>query len=148
MEFFKEQVHSYISGLDEKQVKKMELNSLLNLIDMFNDISDVEVEGSFSKLSKLIINIINEETPSYKEYKRDFNVLKKLVRKTYGFIKKGTLKEESIGAGVAIGVALGVAIPSGGNVAFMSIGIPIGIAIGAGIGRKREKEAEEKGLLY
>jgi|LGOV01.1.fsa_nt_gb hypothetical protein len=148
MEFFKEQIHSFISRLDEKQVKKMELNTLINLIDKFNNIDDVEVEGSFNILNKLIVNIINEENPSYKEYKSNFNTLKKLVRKNYGFVKKGTLNEESIGVGVAIGVAIGAGLSSASNPAFMGVGIPIGIAIGAGIGSKREKEAEEKGLLY
>ena len=147
MEYYKEKIHSLLSRLNEKQIKKMELNTLLNLIEKFRDINDIEIESSFKKLVTLIAEISNEEKPSYREYKSDFSILRKLARKNYGYIKKGALSEESIGFGLAIGVAIGAGMTTI-NSGMMGVGIAIGIAIGAGIGSKREKEALEKGILY
>ena len=147
MEFSKNRVQSLMNRYDDKTLKKLGLQSLLNLPSKFEDKVDDEVNKSYDEVVSSLEDTLNMEKPKYKTYKSKYSLLKKLVRKKYGLLKKDEISSEYIGFGIAIGVAIGAGLSSV-NGGMIGVGIAIGLAIGAGIGSQKEKEAEKAGKTY
>ena len=133
----------------DEERSKLKIHVLRNLIQKLEQDENEEIAAD---LEKLIQNIPKPGANwgARNEFRKSLKSIQKKVRMIFGYVQKGTLKNEAsgkwMGAGLAIGVALGSGMENQGA------GIPIGIAIGAGIGSSKgaaaEKKAEQDGLVY
>lgn len=135
------------SDINDKKKKKYRVQTLIDLCQKLNDKQYIENEVLIQETVELLDDLSKNSELKAKSYLKSFFQLRMVVKQKYGYIPKGQLKEEYIGAGVAIGVGLGVAL-SVVNPVLLAVGIPVGVALGAAFGEKKEKAAEEKGLLY
>jgi hypothetical protein len=132
---------------DEKQLKKLKVNSLINLYVKLIDLENADVEKSMLDLKKILKNIEDKEPKQNRIYRKEFESLKKIVIKEFGFHQKGSIVENHIALGLVFGIAIGASLTS-----FLAsssgIGLVLGMAIGSAIGTKKEKEEEIAGNLY
>lgn len=144
--------------LDSKQIKKLSIEELKNLlaklidkqlIDGSETAKDVEIliNQVFDDLDDVIKSRVLNKV-ELKAYKKSYSTLVAKVKDVYNLVATGSLQSEYMGIGIALGTGIGVALMAATNPAFMSIGTGIGIAIGAGIGAQKEKEAKAEGRLY
>ncbi len=131
----------------EKQLKRLQVESFNRLVDKLDDIENPDIDRAIANVISLLDTVYQEDGIKPPEYLRAYKEVKKDVRKTYGYVQKGTISSEYVGIGVSIGVAFGAAFTTI-NPAFIGIGIPIGIAIGAALGNQKESEAEKDGKVY
>lgn len=141
------QVLYYKGHLNEKEVKRLDLNTLERLIIKVKIHQDSEIIQCLDQMINEIKLISTEPKTKKRSYYKKFNELGALVKAKYGYVSKGTTQSTYLAIGVSIGTALGVAF-MGSNPAFIGIGIPIGVAIGVAIGSSKEKELEKQDKLY
>jgi len=132
---------------DKKIIKKLKINSLINLNNKLIDLENADIEKSMLELKNVLRNIADEEPKQYRIYRKEFESLKKIVIDEFGYHQKGSIIEKHIGLGLVFGVAIGAALSSV-NTSFVGIGLVLGMAIGSAIGTRKEKEEEAKGNLY
>ncbi len=132
---------------DKKIIKKLKIDSLINLSLKLIDLENREIEKSMLELKSTLRNIADNEPKQYRLYRKEFDSLKKMVIDEFGFHQKGSIIEKSIALGLVFGVAIGATltslVPS-----FAGIGLVLGMAIGSAIGSKKEKDEEAAGNLY
>lgn len=141
------QIHYYRNHLNEKDVKRLDLDTLERLIKKVRVYEDAEIIQCLDQLINEIKLISKDPKTKKKVYFSKFNELGALVKTKYGFVAKGTTQSTYLAMGVAIGTGLGAAF-MGSNPAFMGIGIPIGVAIGVALGTSKEKALEKEDKIY
>jgi hypothetical protein len=132
---------------DEKQIKKLNVESLMRLNDKIKDLESDDVEKSLVEIKRILRNISDKEPKQNRLYNREFELLKKKVIDEFGYHEKGSIMAKYTGLGLVFGVAIGAGL-STASAAFSGAGIAIGLAIGAGIGSKKEKEEVAAGNIY
>jgi len=132
---------------NEKLIKKLGINSLIDLTEKILDLESDDVEKSIIEIKRILKNIADGEPKQNRLYNKEFELLKKKVIDEFGYYQKGSIVEKYVGFGLVFGVAIGAGFSSF-SAAFSGAGIAIGLAIGAGIGTKKEKEEEEAGNIY
>ncbi len=144
---YRQMVQTIIDRFDEKQIKKLHLEVLLNLLNKVNDIDDSELEDKISRVVRILGDLESSGTLKSKEYQKSFAELTKHIRTKYGYVAKGDIQSESVALGIGIGVVFGTLLISI-NAGFMAIGIAVGAGIGTAIGTRKEKAEYEKGNIY
>ena len=132
---------------DKKIIKKLKIDSLINLNNKLVDLENDDVEKSMLELKNILRNTADKEPKQYRLYRKKFESLKKTVIDEFGFHQKGSIIEKHIGLGLVFGVAIGAGLSSV-SASFSGLGLVLGIAIGSGIGTKKEKDEEAAGNLY
>ncbi len=132
---------------DKKMIKKLKIESIVNLNNKLRDLESETVEKSLTELKRILRNIADKEPKQYRLYRKELEILKKTVVDEFGYHQKGSIIEKYVGLGIVFGVAIGAGFSSM-NVAFSGAGIALGLAIGSGIGSKKEKDEEEAGNIY
>lgn len=134
-------------NFDKKILKKLRIDSLINLTNKLIDLENSDVEKSMLELKSILRNIADKEPKQYRVYRKEFEGLKKIVIDEFGFHQKGSIIEKNVSLGLVFGVALGAAFTST-MASSAGIGLVLGMAIGSAIGTNKEKEEEAAGNLY
>jgi len=151
-------VRGFARDLDDKQIKKLNIEQFRNLLAALTDkklIDETEaaksvqllVEEVYDDLSGLLRSRDMDKV-AFKAYKKLYAKLKLKVKEAFNLEPIGSIQSQYMAIGIAIGTSIGVAISAATNPGMMSIGIAVGVAIGAAIGRQKEKEAKEEGRLF
>lgn len=130
-------------GFTEKEKEKYNVEHLINLSEKLRDCEDQDVINLMLSLK----DQLNEEKVDLKTFRKDYSSLTTIVSSRFGLKEKGSLQGQYAGLGIALGAGLGAAFTSVFT-ASLAIFIGAGLAIGTGIGSQKEKEAEEKDLLF
>ena len=147
MENYKQQLLNEISKREEKLVKKYQLEVFMNLIEKVKDKEDDELNRQIEYLLTTLSKFEVMPRTYERFYKRGFSALKSYVRKTFGYVAKGTIAGEHMALGVGIGIVFG-ALLSGVNAGFIGIGLALGAGLGIATGQSKEKEEEKNGNTY
>jgi hypothetical protein len=147
MNNYQEIINSYYEKLDLKKQKQLNPKLLLRLNEKILQHDNEDIEILLKETVDFLKSASDGDKTSVTNYKKHFSKLTKIVRKTYGYVAKGTIVGEYMAMGIALGVAFGAAFIAI-NPALMVIGLPIGIALGLSLGQNKEKEAEKDDLLY
>ena len=135
----------------EKQIKKLVIESIINLGDKLRDFEDTEVTQIMSDLSSRLLDFDFNDRASLKDYRYQVKKVKDLVKTKWNLNERGTIVSYYTALGVAFGPALGTTYaafnPEQSGTA-IAIGIPIGIAIGSAIGSSKEKKLDKEGKVY
>lgn len=132
---------------DKKMIKKLRIESLINLNKKLRDLESEKVEKSFIELKRILRNIADKEPEQYRLYRKEIEILKRIVIDEFGYYQKGSITEKYVGFGLVFGVAIGAGLSSAAT-ALSGVGIAVGLAIGALIGAKKEQLEEEVGNIY
>ena len=132
---------------DEKVIKKLKIESLLNLTEKIADLESIDVEKSLIEMKKILRNIAEKEPKQNRLYNKEFELLRRKVIDEFGYHQKGSIIAKYVGFGLVFGVAIGAGLSSA-SATFTGAGIAIGLAIGSGIGTQKEKVEEEAGNIY
>ena len=141
------EINHITKDFDEKIIKKLKINSLINLYVKLLDLENADIEKSMLDLKKILKNIEDKEPKQNRIYRKEFKRLKKIVIKEFGFYQKGSIIENHITLGLVFGIAIGASLTTF-VVSSSGIGLVLGMAIGTAIGTKKEKEEEIAGNLY
>jgi len=141
------EIERLVSELDEKRFKKLQIQTLLNLIRKISEKQNEEIDQMLSNIVLYLQDVNHIESFQRHAYERQFSALKKTVRNTYGYVAKGDIPNEKMAIGIGIGVAIGAGLMSV-NSAFIGAGIAIGVAVGLSLGSAQEKKEEENGNIY
>ncbi|MCH4890828.1 hypothetical protein EZV73_24830 [Acidaminobacter sp. JC074] len=137
--------HTFISNtkdLGDKEREKYQIDHIINLSDKIKaDDKDI------SKMLYSINDLFLDETVDSKIFKKLYDQLRKTVDERYGFKQKDSIRNHYAGLGLLFGVSLGVSLTSI-ITSSLAIFLSLGLCLGSVIGMKKEKEAEEKDLLY
>jgi len=142
-----EQSNSLISQLDDKTKKKLQTQTLLNLMTKIKDNVHPEIEQLLLDVTTTIQGATELSSFQKNLYNKQLTLLKKTVKKEFGYIAKGDIIAERMAIGVGFGVAIGAGLMAV-NAAFLGVGIAVGVALGLSIGTTQEKKEEEKGNIY
>lgn len=127
----------------EKENNKYKVEHLINLSEKLISCDDEDV----IHLMLSVKERLNQEPIDLKAFRKEYNKLATIVSSRFQLKEKGSIQGQYTGLGIALGTGIGAAFTSL-MTASVAIGVSIGLAIGTGIGSQKEKEAEEKGLLY
>lgn len=142
-----EAIKSLSFEYDKRQKTKFKIDLFSRLCKKLENESNSEIDELIKTTYEFLRNMNTNEYKQSREYNKKLSLLRKKVKEVYGYTAKNELKEQYMGIGVALGVVFGASFTTI-NLAFVGIGLPIGLAIGVAIGQQKEKEAEEKDLLY
>lgn len=142
-----DEINALVSQLDDKTIKKLQVETLLNLMTKIKD----KVHPEIDQLVLDVTTTINgaKDLSSFQKnlYFKQFTVLKKTVKNEFGYVAKGDIVANTMAIGIGIGVAIGAGLMAV-NPAFLGVGIAVGVALGLSIGTTQEKKEEEKGNIY
>ncbi len=147
LENYNTDVEYIAQHFEKKAIKKLKIESLINLSIKLNEFENAEIERLMLNLKSILRKILDNEPKQYRIYRKEFENLKKIVIEEYGYYQKGSIIEKHIGLGLVFGIAIGASLASTGP-SFLGVGIAIGIVIGSAIGTRKEKEEEAAGNLY
>lgn len=147
LENYKQELESVARNLTAKEYKKMKIQSLVNLSEKLEELTDQEIELLLQEVKNMVYESTREDQFNMKSYRKKVNSVKKIVIKKFDFHERGTIQSQYVGIGICLGSGIGAAFTS---VMPSMIGAfsGFGIAIGVGIGIQKEKEAEKAGKLY
>jgi hypothetical protein len=147
---YETEIKHIIKDFDKKIIKKLRIDSLINLNLKFIDLEDTNIEKMMLDLKSILKKIEDKDPKQYRIYRKEFENLKKVVIEEYGFHQKGSIVGKYVGIGLAIGATIGTAFASFASSpgVGLAIGTAIGIGIGSGIGTNKEKAVENAGKLY
>ena len=147
--YHKEAFENLILIFDEKQAKKLQLPTLMRLINKLieHNIEDESITQNLSDLSSQLNDIHNGHTEVKRPYKKAAQKLISDAMKTHGLTAKGTYIGLYMAIGIAIGTGIGTAF-SMANPSFIAIGSGAGIAFGVALGSSKEQKIDANGLLY
>jgi hypothetical protein len=130
----------------EKDRKKYGIENLINLANKLDNEQD---EYVISQMTSLInkLKVVQSDKTSKKAYINNFKQLKNYVKKTYGYLPKGSVQEEYLAFGIAFGLLIGTGFIAV-NPGLLAIGLPIGVALGLSLGTSKEKALEKENKLY
>ena len=147
MEKYVKEFTMLIENFDEKTKKRLNTQVLVNLLNKIKDKNNSDIDQLVNELLSTFKGTANMESFDQKLYRKQYALLVKTVRTTFGYIAKGTLVGEKMSIGIAIGVAIGAGLMTI-NAGFIGIGIAIGVSLGLVFGSSQEKKEEEKGNIY
>jgi len=139
---FRKTFISNTKDLDTKLREKYQVEHIMNLSDKIKG-DDQDINALLYSINDLFL----EETIDKKRFKSLYEQLTKSVDQRYGLKQKDSIRNYYAGIGLVFGVSLGVALTSvltGSLAIFLSLGLCMGSVIGV----RKEKEAEDKDLLY
>jgi len=131
------------SGFSEKEIEKYHVNHIINLFDKIKNKDDEDIYELLVELK----STLSEEKINQKIYSKTYSKLTSIVESRFGYKEVGSMKNRYIGLGLLFGVSLGVSM-SNFFTASLAIFLSVGLTIGVALGSKKEKEAEDKDLLY
>lgn len=135
---------TYVSqGYDEKQLKKYQIQTLLNISAKLVDKENEDIESMMISLKNMLKNISDDAPLDFKIYKRLFAKLKDEIKNIYNYYEKGDIQSNYMGLGIAFGSGLSIIFQ-----AFLGVGMSLGLVIGAGIGKQKESVALKDGRIY
>ncbi len=131
------------SGFSEKEIEKYHVNHIINLFDKIKNKDDEDIY----ELLVVLKSTLSEEKINQKIYSKTYSKLTSIVESRFGYKEVGSMKNRYIGLGLLFGVSLGVSM-SNFFTSSLPIFLSVGLTIGVALGSKKEKEAEDKDLLY
>lgn len=144
---YKEEIESIIQKFNEKQLKRLDVKSLINLSVKLLKFEDDEIKEIMIELKDLLGKMSEEELLDIKTYKKQLVFLKSIISKKYDLYERGSVQALYLGAGLAIGTAVGVFLVSSMS-SGMTLGPLLGLVIGISFGYKKEKTLEKADKLY
>lgn len=142
-----ERLNKIETQINDKLTRKLGLESLRHLIEKLNDSELSELSPYLDTLFVECELIISMDKPKLKSYLKQFNVVKKVAKDTWGYVAEGTIVGEYMAYGVAIGLMFGAALTTL-STTYIAIGLPIGLAIGLSLGNHKESTLKEDNKLY
>ncbi len=144
------ELETNLRDINEEDRKGLKVDVLQRLIKKLEKDEDSDIAQD---LERLIQDLPGSpiDRMRRKACRKSLRAIQKKVKKAFGYVERGTLKDGYMGAWLAIGIALGAGIDSGageGSGSGVGIGIIAGLLIGISVGRAEEKKAERKGLVY
>lgn len=147
LESYYEQLNAVSANFNERQIKKLQVGSLLNLTKKLERHESDEIEKSMYELKGYLDVFSRGDMSALKIYLKQVQTLKEKVQKEFGYKERGSVTSQYTALGMVFGTSLSIVF-STSNPSMLSIGIGVGLAIGAGIGNQKEKELDKKGLIY
>lgn len=140
------EIKDMLPSFDDKQLRKLKIPSFINLMNKLEDNCNDEIKrmivNTIEELRVISKNILHDKSI----YLKMLKTIKKQVRKEYGYIEKGTLKNEYLAMGIGFGLLFSAL--SIFDKTLIGIGLPLGFIIGSFAGTKKELAAQKEGKLY
>ena len=130
---------------DEKQIKALEINTMINLASKLKSYENESVEKSMNEVLSLLISLDIYNKKEQKQFNKSFSQTKEIVKKILGLYERGTIGTMFAVYGMIFGIVTGSIVGSGIG---SGIGAGLGLAFGSGIGKKREASLEKMDRLY
>lgn len=141
-----EKLESKTNNYTKQEKTKIGYNYIKNGLSIvpakIND--DKELNEFKTKMEMLIDSIPikeNEGGINYGTFLSSLSTFKKIIKKKYNIVSKGTYISQGVGLGMPFGVLLGLLL---GNIA---LGLPIGLMIGLIIGSALESKAKKENRI-
>jgi hypothetical protein len=148
--YFKEIFQNLGNEFDEKQTKKLQLESIMSLSSKLEEksIEDNDMDLALNEISDLLQEYKSWNKEQLKQYFRKVAAIKKEALEKHKLVEKGYYANTYLALGISIGVVLGAALMTTIGTAHMGTGLALGLTLGLALGAMADKKAADSGRQY